>query len=163
VRLRIRPWARRLLTRSLAIVPALIVIGFSGSENIWGAGSVDERLLNLLVLSQVILSFQLPFAIVPLIQFTSERPRMGELTNGTIIKSLGWCCAIIVVGLNAFLIYMQMGKWVSSLAETGRSPLLIYGTAGPLALGLAGFLGWLVVYPRFKGHREVAFAPVIPL
>src|SRR6266851_581157 len=61
VRLRIRPWARRLLTRSLAILPALLAIVLSGNETIWGSESVDQRLLGLLVLSQVILCFQLPF------------------------------------------------------------------------------------------------------
>src|SRR5262249_15074088 len=80
VRLRVRPWVRRLLTRLAAIVPALFVLVLaSANEN--EADVVDERLLQLLVLSQAILSFQLPFAIIPLVQFTSDRRRMGEFAN----------------------------------------------------------------------------------
>src|SRR5262249_20280398 len=87
VRLRLRPWLRRLLTRSVAIVPALIVIGLAGQGD---AHAVDKRLLELLVLSQAILSFQLPFAIVPLVQFTSDRQRMGSFASRGWLKMLAW-------------------------------------------------------------------------
>jgi manganese transport protein len=163
VRLRFRAWARRLLTRSLAIVPALLVIGFSGHEGLGDAGSVDHRLLNLLVLSQVILSFQLPFAIVPLIQFTSDRRKMGVLTNGISLKILAWGSALIVLALNAFYTSMQIGEWANNLAERSLNPLWAYGTAGPLAVGLMAFLVWLTVYPYFTRHREVDVAPITPL
>src|SRR5262249_44137254 len=117
VRLRLRPWVRRLLTRTMAIGPALMVIALAGNET--GGESVDKRLLGLLVLSQVILSFQLPFAIVPLVHFTSDRRRMGPFANGGLLKVLAWACALIVVGLNAFLIHQQMGKWAEEIAADG--------------------------------------------
>src|SRR5262249_6311083 len=99
VRLRIRPWARRMLTRGLAIVPALLTIGFAEQMG-WGAESVDERLLALLVLSQVVLSFQLPFAIVPLIHFTSDPSRMGSFASRSWLKAGAWMCAALVISLN---------------------------------------------------------------
>src|SRR6185312_11844427 len=111
VQLRVRPWVRRLLTRLAAIVPALLMLAFASAGDI-AEGVVDERLLQLLVLSQAILSFQLPFAIIPLVQFTSDRRRMGEFASSTWMKALAWLCALIVVGLNIVLIGMQMGEWV---------------------------------------------------
>src|SRR5207248_439670 len=98
VHFRLRPWARRLLTRAVAIVPAMLVIGLTGH----GAGeeptAVDKRLLDLLVLSQVVLSFQLPFAIVPLVHFTSDRRSMGEFASRGWLKALAWTCGVVVVG-----------------------------------------------------------------
>lgn len=91
---RMRPWLRRLLTRLIAIVPALIVI-------IWfGEGSTT----NLLVFSQVILSLQLPFAVIPLVMFTSNRGLMGEFVNPFWLKALAWLVASIIVGLNIWLL-----------------------------------------------------------
>src|SRR6187431_2278461 len=88
--LRIAPWIRRLMTRLIAIVPALIVI------NIYG----EESTGSLLVLSQVILSLQLGFAIIPLIHFVSDKIRMGEFVIKPYIKVLAWISATIIVGLN---------------------------------------------------------------
>ncbi len=91
---RMRPWLRRLLTRLIAIVPALVVI-------IWfGEGSTT----NLLVFSQVILSLQLPFAVIPLVMFTSNRNLMGEFVNPFWLKALAWLVASIIVGLNGWLL-----------------------------------------------------------
>jgi manganese transport protein len=160
--LRIRPWARRLVTRSLAIVPALLAIGLSGNETFWGSESVDQRLLALLVLSQVILCFQLPFAIVPLVQFTSDRRRMGEFASRGWVKTLAWFCALTVVALNAVLICLQLVKWGDALAEEGGNPLWIYGSVGSLALLLAGFLGWLTLYPFRARPEEAAPIPAVP-
>jgi manganese transport protein len=162
VHLRIRPWARRLVTRSLAIVPALLAIALSGNETLWGAESVDQRLLGLLVLSQVILCFQLPFAIVPLVQFTSDRRRMGEFANRGWVKSLAWLCTIAVLILNGVLIGLQLVKWADGLAEEGGNPLWIYGTVGPAAFLLAGFLGWLTLYPSWARREEAVPLPVVP-
>jgi manganese transport protein len=153
VQFRIRPWARRLVTRSLAIVPAVLAIALSGNEALWGSESVDQRLLGLLVLSQVILCFQLPFAIVPLVQFTSDRRRMGEFTNRGWVKGLAWVCAIVIVVLNVILIGLQLVKWADALAEQGGNPFWIYSTVGTAALVLAGFLAWLTLYPSW-GRRE---------
>jgi manganese transport protein len=158
VRLRVRPWARRLLTRLAAIVPALLVLSLASA----GEGAeeaVDERLLQLLVLSQAVLSFQLPFAIIPLVQFTSDRRRMGEFANPTWMKGLAWLCALIVVGLNVVLIGMQMGEWAEDVQEAGWSNLWVYGTIGPLAAALAGFLLWVMLYPHYR-YRAAGPAPV---
>jgi manganese transport protein len=96
---RLRPWLRRLITRSMAIIPAAIVIGFMG----------EGRVTSLLILSQVILSFQLPFAVVPLIQFTSDRSKMGEFTNGAITAIFGWFMAAAIIVLNAALLWLTFG------------------------------------------------------
>jgi manganese transport protein len=162
VHLRLRPWTRRLVTRLLAILPALLVIGFSGQESLWGEGSVDQRLLGLLVLSQVILSFQLPFAIVPLVQFTNDSHKMGVFANRGWVKILAWTCALTVVGLNAVLIYLQIERWAVTAANQGWHPGWIYGTLGSLALLLFAFLGWLTLYPRWAARPQLVPAPITP-
>jgi manganese transport protein len=162
VRLRIRPWARRLVTRSLAILPALLAIVLSGNETMWGSESVDQRLLGLLVLSQVILCFQLPFAIIPLVQFTSDRRRMGEFASRGWVKSLAWVCALTVVVLNGVLIVLQLMKWGEAIAEEGGNPWWIHGTVGLAAVLLAGFLGWLMLVPLRARREEAAPMPAPP-
>src|SRR5579864_7487948 len=92
----VRPWLRRLITRSMAIIPAAIVIGVMG----------ESRATWLLILSQVILSFQLPFAVVPLIQFTGDRSKMGEFTNNRLTVVLGWTMAAGIIVLNAALLWL---------------------------------------------------------
>jgi manganese transport protein len=93
--LRLNPWIRRLLTRLVAIVPAVLVIG------IMGEGRVDE----LLVFSQVILSLQLGFAVIPLIHFVSDKSTMGEFAIKSWVKILAWLVASILVFLNANLVF----------------------------------------------------------
>jgi manganese transport protein len=93
--IRVKPWVRRLITRALAIVPAIGVIWF------YGEGSAT----SLLVLSQVILSVQLSFAVIPLVMFTSDRKKMGEFVNSTWLKVLAWVIAIVIAVLNAYLIF----------------------------------------------------------
>src|SRR5207237_4162352 len=111
VQLRVRPWVRRLVTRLAALLPALLVVGLVGLDE---PGAVDGWLLWLLVLSQVILSFQLPFAIVPLVQFTGDRRRMGEFASGAVLKALAWACVAAVVALNVVLIYLQTEEWAEA-------------------------------------------------
>ena len=96
VHLRVKPWQRRLITRSLAIIPAVIVIA------IMGEGGV----MRLLIFSQVVLSFQLPFAIVPLVQFTADRTKMGEFVNRKWITVLAWFVAVAVIALNMLLLVL---------------------------------------------------------
>ncbi|MEG4850575.1 Nramp family divalent metal transporter [Microcoleus sp. B5-D4] len=91
---RLRPWLRRLLTRLVAIVPALLSI------ILFGEGSTT----NLLVFSQVILSLQLPFAVIPLVMFTSNQRLMGEFVNPFWLKAVAWLVASIIVGLNSWLL-----------------------------------------------------------
>ena len=95
VNIRLRPWLRRLLTRMIAIVPALIVIG------LFGEGKTTE----LLVASQVVLSMQLGFAIWPLMRFTNDRTKMGGFANSTWLKILGWTTAAIIIILNLKLLF----------------------------------------------------------
>ena len=94
--LRLKPWVRRLLTRSLAIVPAALVIGIAG----------EGQTTNLLILSQVILSFQLPFAVVPLIQFTNDRRKMGEFASSPWVAVLAWVVAATIIALNVLLLVL---------------------------------------------------------
>jgi manganese transport protein len=160
VRLRIRPWARRILTRGLAIVPALLVIGFAEQMG-WGAESVDERLLELLVLSQVVLSFQLPFAIVPLIHFTSDRSRMGPFANRPWLRMGAWLCAALVIGLNMVLIALQMERWAQSTVESGGSAIWIRTSVLALSVALGAFLALVTIYPlRAKPRAPAALAQI---
>ena len=97
IHIRLSPWLRRLITRSLAIIPTIIVVvhGERGTE-------------KLLLLSQVILSLQLSFAVVPLVIFTSSRKRMGEFVNGPWLQALSWSVAALIAGLNAWFLVMML-------------------------------------------------------
>jgi len=101
--LRLRPWMRRLLTRMVAIVPAVVVAGLYGEK---GVG-------DLLVLSQVILSLQLSFAVVPLVVFTSDRAKMGEFVSPLWMKVSAWFITLIIIFLNAYLLWQTFLEWVS--------------------------------------------------
>jgi manganese transport protein len=96
--IRLRPWLRRLITRALALVPAAVVAILYGES---GTG-------RLLILSQVILSLQLSFAVVPLVQFTSDRVKMGEFVNPTWLKILSWAAATGIAALNAWLLVLTV-------------------------------------------------------
>jgi manganese transport protein len=102
--IRLRPWLRRLITRLIAIVPAVIVIAIQGEE---GSGP-------LLVLSQVILSLQLPFAIFPLVQFASSRRMMGVFAIPFWVKSLAWPVCLIIAALNVYLLYQTAVQFLGS-------------------------------------------------
>ena len=186
VHLRLRPWVRRMLTRSLAIVPALVVIAFFGNytpddrretaaaitaavgcqtplessvqivarANILSEDPVDNRLLQLLILSQIVLSFQLSFAIAPLVLFTSDARRMGEFVNRFWLRLLSWTCAATVLVLNMALVVMQTQDWAESAAANGVNEWWVYGTLGAVTLGLLGFLGWITLYPLLAKHEE---------
>ncbi|KRB79202.1 Nramp family divalent metal transporter [Noviherbaspirillum sp. Root189] len=95
VQLKMRPWLRRLVTRSVAIVPALIATVYYG----------ESGTAKLLILSQVILSLQLPFAVVPLVRFTSDKAKMGVFANPAWLKRLAWLVVVIIVSLNAAMLY----------------------------------------------------------
>jgi manganese transport protein len=95
INLRLRPWMRRLVTRLIAIIPAVIVVYIYGDS---GAGP-------LLILSQVILSLQLPFAVFPLVMFTSDPHKMGRFVNPLWVKVLAWTVAVIIGALNVYLLY----------------------------------------------------------
>jgi manganese transport protein len=97
IHLKVAPWLRRLITRSLAIVPTIIVVAVTGEQG-------TEKLL---ILSQVILSLQLSFAVVPLVVFTSSRKKMGEFVNAPWLQGLAWVVAVLIAGLNGWLLVLM--------------------------------------------------------
>jgi manganese transport protein len=100
--LRLAPWLRRLVTRGIAIVPAIIVTAIYGAK-----GTV-----SLLILSQVILSLQLSFAVIPLVQFTGDKAKMGELVIRPVTRMTAWLVATVIVALNAWLLVGTFGEWM---------------------------------------------------
>ena len=98
VQLRVSPWLRRLITRSLAIIPTIIVVAIHGAQG-------TEKLL---ILSQVILSLQLSFAVVPLVIFTGRRSLMGAFVNGRLLQLTAWATALLIAALNAWLLIQTM-------------------------------------------------------
>jgi manganese transport protein len=101
--IRLPAWLRRLITRLIAIIPAVIVTALYGEH---GAGS-------LLILSQVILSLQLSFAVVPLVYFTSQRRKMGSFVNSPLLAGTAWAVALVIVGLNAWLLIGTFRAWLA--------------------------------------------------
>ena len=89
---RIKPWVRRLITRTLAILPAVVIIGLRG----------DSSVTDLLTLSQVVLALQLPFAMFPLLHFTSSEKRMGRWRNGWLLLAAGWASAILITAIDVY-------------------------------------------------------------
>ncbi len=157
--LRIRPWLRRLITRLLAITPAIVAISQFGE---YATG-------DLLVLSQVILSLQLPFAVIPLIHMVSDRERMGEFVIGKRTRVVAWVVASVIVGLNVKLLIDEVGAWLATLGpEMWWMRVLVFSFASLLAALLAYITvrPWLDPYLGRAGvptwtpiHRE---APVPP-
>jgi len=103
VNIRLRPWLRRLITRLVAIIPAVIVVILYGER---GTGA-------LLILSQVILSLQLPFAVFPLVSFTSNRQKMGVFVAPRWVQALAWTIAVIIAALNVWLLYQTAADWIA--------------------------------------------------
>jgi manganese transport protein len=97
IHLRVAPWLRRLITRSIAIIPTIVVVA------LWGEHGTEK----LLLLSQVILSLQLSFAVIPLVIFTGNRKRMGEFTNAPWLKALSWTTAALIAGLNGWFLLLM--------------------------------------------------------
>jgi manganese transport protein len=147
---RMRPWLRRLITRLVAIVPAAVTIYLSGEQGIY----------QLLILSQVVLSMQLPFAVIPLIHFTSDRQRMGGFANIAWVKVLAWLAAAIIVSLNIWLVITSILEWLDAAGEY-RWILLV--TVVPLCLGLALLLFWVVIQPWLAARgRASVVVPALP-
>ncbi len=136
--LRMRPWMRRLVTRTLAIIPAIITIKISG----------DRATLWLLLLSQAIISMQLPFAVIPLIRFTNDKERMGAFANRPWVKTLAWATAAVILGLNLWLVADQMTPWV--VAHPLGGLLLV-----PVVAAILTLLGWIT----FAGARPRLAVP----
>jgi manganese transport protein len=98
VEIRLPSWLRRMATRGVAIVPAVIVAWFYGASGT----------TRLLILSQIILSLQLPFAVVPLVQFTSSKALMGGFANGRTLTAVAWLVTALIIGLNATLLVSML-------------------------------------------------------
>jgi manganese transport protein len=139
LRLRLQPWLRRLVSRLLAIVPAALVIGLQGE------GAVE----SLLVLSQVVLSLQLSFAVIPLVTFTSQRSRMGEFVNPPWLTALSWVVALIIAGLNAKLVVDILARWFAAAPGAWWLPTLVV----PAILGIVVLLAVITVTPLL--HRAL--------
>jgi manganese transport protein len=132
--LRIRPWLRRLITRMLAVIPAVAVIAYYG-ENSTSA---------MLVLSQVVLSLQLPFAIIPLIHAVADKRRMGKFSIRPWLQGLAWLVAAVILVLNVKLIIDQIAVW---LGEAGSKAWLLEVTVLPLTVALGLLLVYVFIHP----------------
>jgi manganese transport protein len=141
INLRIEPWLRRLLTRILAIVPAVFTIIYFG----------ETGLGNLIILSQVVLSLQLGFAVIPLIHFTSNRKRMGKFAISLKVKILAWACAILIVYLNAKLVVEQLADWIKQFPT---SEVWIYALVMPLIVAIGILLIYVFLRPLLFKHYD---------
>jgi manganese transport protein len=143
LRLRINPWMRRLLTRLLAIIPAVIVILVNGEKDI------D----SLLVLSQVILSLQLGFAMIPLIYFVSDKKTMGGFAIGPVVKTLAWIITAVLVYLNLRMVLEQAGSYFSESNNIFWKAVIVLASLAYVAL-----LVVTIVYPIIQKQKELASA-----
>ncbi len=144
---RMRPWLRRLLTRTLAIIPAAIVVYVAGEQGSY----------RLILLSQVVLSLQLPFAIIPLVHFTNDPRRMGRFANPVWVRATSWLTAALVIALNARLTWDALREWrgVSAAART-------WVDAGSVLvlIPLVGLLAWIAFEPWLPASLRRGEAPL---
>jgi len=141
INLRIEPWLRRLLTRFLAIVPAVLTIIYFG----------DSGLGSLIILSQVVLSLQLGFAVIPLIHFTSNRKRMGKFAISLKVKLVAWLSAALIVALNAKLVFDQLNDWIK---QYPAAHFWIYTMVVPLIAAIAVLLLYVFFRPILYKHTD---------
>ncbi len=139
LRLRVSPVVRRLLTRGLALLPALIVLAAYG----------EERTLDLLVATQVVLSLQLPFAIVPLVRFTGSEQLMGRFRNSALLHAAATACALFVIAANAWLVVRTAIEW-----DSPRSAAFV-------AVAYALFLLYVACVKLARPAREGRAVPAI--
>lgn len=139
--LRIQPWLRRLITRLLAIIPALITLIYFG----------DQALGRLLVLSQVVLSLQLGFAVIPLIHFNSDKKTMQEFAIKPWVKVLAWISAAIIVYLNIQLVIGEITGWI---AGSGSNKIMIYVLVIPVVLACLALLVYIFVHPWLSSRSD---------
>lgn len=130
---KIRPVLRRLITRLAAVTPAALAISFAG----------DAASYKLLILSQVVLSLQLPFAVIPLVHFTRDRSLMGDFANKPWLNALAAAVAGVIVALNSKLVLEQLQDWIAASTE----PIWIYVTAIPAVAALATLLLYVTLKP----------------
>jgi manganese transport protein len=131
---RMRPWLRRLVTRTIAIIPAAFTVYFAGEHGTY----------KLLILSQVILNLQLPFAVIPLIQFTNSKQRMGIFANRGWVRVLAWSAAATILSLDIWLVTITIRDWLSA---SGRSRVWLELGLGPVLILLTLLLSWVILQP----------------
>jgi len=141
VNIRLRPWLRRIVTRAVAIVPAVLTIVLFG----------DRATGELLVLSQVVLSLQLSFAVIPLIHMVSDRKLMGAFAIRPWVQLLAWTTAGIIVVLNAKLVIDEVGVW---MGKEGTSGMLARYLAIPVIAAVGFLLLFVLLDPFFLGRRK---------
>lgn len=144
--LRIQPWVRRIVTRLIAIAPAFLTILYFGEESTG----------KLLVFSQVVLSLQLGFAIIPLIHFVSDKTQMNEFAIGRFTKIASWAIALIIVSLNGKLVYDEIKTWVTE----AENPVYIWVFVVPVAVFATGILLYIIIDPFVRKTR--ASVPHVP-
>lgn len=142
--LRIQPWMRRLITRLLAIVPAFFTILYFGEDALGG----------LLILSQVVLSLQLGFAIIPLIHLTSDKKEMKDFTIKTWVKVLAWMSAVVIVSLNIKLVIEEITGWIAA-----ADGWYIYVIVIPTAILVGLLLVFIFLYPLLSKKTRVGNVP----
>ncbi len=138
--IKLRPWLRRLITRLAAIIPAVIVIKISGSR------AVD----SLLVLSQVILSLQLPFALIPLLHFTNSKISMREFASKYLVRIVAWISAVLIIVLNFKLVYDFI---IINYTDPGAVGILIRYLLTPVLFTLVVLLLWISFEPYLKKEK----------
>jgi manganese transport protein len=143
LRLRINPWVRRLLTRLVAIVPTLIIIGIYG----------DHEVDTMLIFSQVVLSLQLGFAVIPLIHFVSDKKEMGVFAIGPVTKLLAWIVAAILLYLNFSMLFGQLSSY---FGENGNFLLKILLVAAVLFfMAVLAYITFLPIFGKKKKERSI--------
>ncbi len=141
INLRVGRWVRRVLTRILAIVPAVFTIIYFG----------EQGLGDLIILSQVVLSLQLGFAVIPLIHFTSDRKKMGKFVIGIKTKTMAWICACLIVSLNAKLVYEELTGWINTSPNTA---FWMYILVIPCVAGITFLLLYVFLRPLLFKHKD---------
>ena len=157
LRFRMQPWLRRAVTRCVAITPAILTIYFAGNAATY----------QLIILSQIILNLQLPFAVIPLVHFSSDKKRMGEFATSLWLQIASWATAVFILGLDVWLIAQQIHDRVNG---NGTYRNLIVGVFTLAGLAFAALLVLITCWPWFRkwpvraepvAVREPADAPVV--
>lgn len=146
LQLRIRPWLRRIITRLIAVLPAVFSILYFG----------EDSLGKLLILSQVVLSIQLGFAVIPLIHFVSNKKRMGEFVIKPWMQLLSWLTAGIILSLNIKMVVEQVDDWIS---DAGENAVYIEWFVIPLLALAAFYLLYIIVVPFLRNSLEKEIKP----
>jgi manganese transport protein len=146
--LRIRPWVRRLVTRLIALTPAVIVISLLG----------DHGSYQLLIWSQIVLSLQLPFAIIPLLHFTSDKIKMGAFVNKSWVLVSAWATTAIIIALNGNLVYQELNNILNRGGILGK----LVGFIGlPLIIVCTLILIWIIIAPWVKERKSWEAKPSV--